>query len=185
MTGRSHSTDPLVLDGQLCPWCFGLLASHSPFEASRHALRLARAAQRWTDARAGAARETPAAAQADAGSSSTRRGAGASRSWSVTGSSGSVCRRLRRARSDSFWESVRSARGMGTGRTSGSSKSSTGEDVTTGTVEVTLVESAEVQREEGSLNDCEFGWMGFHYWQDIPFAPEGTRKCLMCGRVKP
>jgi hypothetical protein len=84
---------------------------------------------------------------------------------------------------------------MGTGRTSGSSKSSTGEDVTTGTVEVTLVEygvprmtvgkSAEVQREEGSLNDCEFGWMGFHYWQDIPFAPEGTRKCLMCGRVKP
>jgi hypothetical protein len=119
---------------------------------------------------------------------------------------------------------------MGTGSRSDSSKSYTGEDVSTGTaaatraelremtrdqfeayvrgeptrtgdsetIEVTLTEyfqplittpltvgqSAEVQREEGSPNDCEFGWRGFHYWQSIPFAPEGTRKCLMCGRVR-
>jgi HNH endonuclease len=68
-----------------------------------------------------------------------------------------------------------------------------------GTLEVTLVEyfqplittpmtvgqSAEVQREEGALNDCEFGWMGYHYWQAMRYGGDGERKCLMCGRVKP
>jgi hypothetical protein len=137
MTGRSHSTDRPAREVPRCELCNALLEFHGPLCFGPPVSWTESPGAHSDASRVGAALETLLPPLPGDGSFLTRRGAGASRSWSVTASSGSVCRRLRRARSDSFWAAVRSQRGMATGRTSGSSKSYTGEDVTTGTAAAT------------------------------------------------
>ncbi len=134
MTGHSPSTDRHAQDDQLCVWCKQPRKSHTPSCPSPPAFLDEKVVVHSLVYRVESVPGTLPPPLLGVGSSLTRRGAGASRSWSVTGSSGSVCRRLRRARSASIWEAVRSQRGMGTGKTSGSLKSYSGAARSTGVV---------------------------------------------------
>ena len=170
--GDSLSTAPLVPGQRRCELCNAPLRFHGRYGAgcpvlspeSREALLIASSL--------GWGRVTPSAARAGDSSSLTRRGAGASRSWSATGSSSLVCRRLRRKKYDYIWGRVTSQLGMDTGSRSDSSRSLSVVADTTGTAALT------------PADDCEFGWMGRHYWDRKPFAAPGY-VCLTCGREKP
>lgn len=165
MTGNSPSTDRPAQDVPLCGWCYVPRHSHDPSTISPHALFVVRAVEALRIANRESERGTPAAAQAADGSSSTRRGAGASRSWSATGSSGLASRRLKRAKSVSTWAAVRSQRGMATGKTSDSSKSLNEVGVSIGMVDRTPA-------------DCDKGWMGMHVWSMV------DNICLNCGVMR-
>jgi hypothetical protein len=34
------------------------------------------------------------------------------------------------------------------------------------------------------VDDCQFGWMGTHYWDRPPFGSADDVKCFMCGRTR-
>jgi hypothetical protein len=146
MTGRSHSTVPAAQDDPLCEWCHARQRFHSPSALSRHASLLANQAERLTASSPVSEPEIRRLARLADSSSLTRRGGGASRSWSVTGSSGSVCRRLRLGRSGSTSRRGTSASGMATGSRSASSKWWLGEGGTTGREVLTHVELDEFER---------------------------------------
>jgi hypothetical protein len=59
---------------------------------------------------------------------------------------------------------------MGTGRTSDSSRS--------------LSVVADITGTARDVDDCQFGWMGTHYWDRPPFGSADDVKCLMCGRTR-
>ena len=140
MTGRSPSTGRPAREVRLCESCREPLLSHVLSCPSHRVFSIENLAENLIAASLASVPETRVLLLPADGSSSTTRGARASRSWSVTGSSGSVCRRLRRAKSASTSRSGPSTAGTGTGRTSASSRSSSEADDITGTVEVTLVE---------------------------------------------
>jgi hypothetical protein len=83
-----------------------------------------------------------------AGSSSTTTGSTRSRGWSGTGSSVSVCRRLKQRRSGATSTPDRSTAGTGTGKTLASLKLSSKVDASTGTAAPTLVELREMSLEK-------------------------------------
>ena len=168
--GDSLSTAPLVPLLHTCAWCGKRQPFHDPSCGSHDASLNAKVAELLIAASLVSPHVIPAAAPAADGSSLTRRGAGGSRSWSVTGSSGSVCRRLRLVRSGSTSGRGTSAGGTATGRTSDSSRSSSVEDDIIGTAR--------------DVDDCQFGWMGTHYWDRPPFGSADDVKCLMCGRTR-
>ena len=203
MTGRSHSTDPADQVAPLCRLCDVPRPSHTHWCPLRPASWTVSQAAHLDVYRVGAALETLLPPLPAVGSSSIRRGGVGSRSWSATGSSGSVCRRLRRGRSVSTWEAIRSQRGMATGRTSDSSRSSSAVDVSIGTAAPTLAELREmalpefeeiVRRApkwgasdrvagETPVADCDKGHKGNHLWGYWGFADDGL-VCVNCGRRK-
>jgi hypothetical protein len=123
MTGNSPSTGRPAQDEPRCFWCKKPLSSHAPYVGSLHACWIENLVALSATGLAAWEREIHPLVQVDAGSSSTTTGSTRSRGWSKTGSSGSVCRRLKRVRSVPIWTAVKSQRGTDTGRTSGSLKS--------------------------------------------------------------
>lgn len=176
MTGNSPSTDRLAPDEQLCVWCKQPRESHTPSCPSPPAFLDEKVVVRSLVYKVVPVPGTPPPPLLGVGSSSTVRGGRASRSWSVTGSSGSVSRRLRRARSVAIWESVRSQRGMATGKTSDSSKSSIVEDDTIGPEDPTPASWPKA--------DCDKGWEGNHLWGYVTTEGPGSLFCFNCGRRK-
>ena len=140
MTGRGRRVAPIGVRPATCPLCLGPLPFHVRSCPSLPAYSIEKAAARLGIELAEWQRETLRRLLRDGGSSLTVRGARDSRTWSVTGSSGSVSRRLRHAKSGNGSQRTRSTSGTASTKTPGSWKSSTVVDDITGTVEVTLVE---------------------------------------------
>ena len=106
-----------------CELCSEPVTSRQAYGGSPHVCLGGRVVVLSTESSPESGRGIPAAARKAAGSSSTTTGSTRSRGWSVTGSSVSVCRRLKRVRSVPIWTAVKSQRGTATGKTSGSLKS--------------------------------------------------------------
>lgn len=140
MTGNSPSTDRPAPVEQLCVWCKQPRESHTPSCPSPPAFLNERAVVHSLVYKVAQVQGTLPPPLLGVGNFSIRRGDGASRSWSATGSSSLVCRRLRRAKYAYIWGRVTSQLGMDTGRTSGSSKSSSEVGVTIGTAAPTPAE---------------------------------------------
>lgn len=172
MTGNSPSTDRPAPGAQLCVWCKQPRESHTPSCPSPPVFLDEKVVVHSLVYKAGPEPETPAAALAAGSSSSIHCGAGASRSWSVTGSSGLVCRRLRQARSEGSLVPAILRRGTGIGSRSGSLKSYSAAASATGTVART------------PANDCWFGQKGMHFWVKDSEEPDYIY-CSNCGRRRP
>ena len=114
---------PPVEQTDLCEWCSTPLLSHGPFIRLRHALLTEKAGAVLNAAKVERERVTPEAAPRAAGSSFKAVGGTPSRTWSATGSSSLVCRRMRHAKFAPIYRRTPSTRGTDTGKTSGSSKS--------------------------------------------------------------
>lgn len=125
--GNSLSSGHRVQVRQLCESCNEPLIYPMHWCRSPHASSVEKVVAALPESSQEWARETLHQVLAEDGSSLTRRGARASRSWSATGSSGLVCRRIRRKKYDYIWGRIQSQLGMATGKTSDSLKSSTGE----------------------------------------------------------
>jgi len=119
---------PPVEQTDLCEWCNTPLISHRPLSLSHHAFLVGSQVDRLNAASREWALVTAAAAPPAGGNSSKDRGGIRSRTWSATGSPGSVCRRLKRRRYASTYRAFRSTSGMGGFKMSGSSRSWIGED---------------------------------------------------------
>ena len=116
-----------------CELCSEPVTSRQAYGGSPHVCLGGRVVVLSTESSLESARETGRPPLRGDGSSSTTTGSTRSRGWSVTASSGSVCRRLRRKRSGSISTPEKSQRGTDSGRTSDSSRSSSAVDATIGT----------------------------------------------------
>ena len=105
-----------------CPLCYAPLPFHDPWCRSLPVFSGVSQGEVSPAFRAAAERVIQAVVRRDVGSSSTARGGRASRTWSVTGSSGSVSRRLKHARSGRGSQRTRSTSGTASTKTPDSSK---------------------------------------------------------------
>lgn len=133
MTANGPSSGPTEDSLGRCVSCKERAPFHRPFCPLLSVSLPEKVGGPYSDDRAALRREIMRLRRQAAGSSSTTTGSAACRTWSVTVSWTSGCLRVTLAKSDSTSRPARSGSGTDGGRTSDSSKSSTGAGSITGT----------------------------------------------------
>lgn len=164
-----------------CAWCSQPRRSHGQSSPLHHAFSTESQVALSLTELAAWERGIHPLVRVDVGSSSTRHGGAASRSWSATASSVSVCRRLKHAKFDATSGRAPSTRGTATSKTSGSSKSSSAADDTTGTVALTTAEEYGDHRVV-SVNQWS-PWVGREHFHVVCADKTHTDygRCFTCG----
>lgn len=124
---NSHSTDRPDREQELCVWCKQPRESHNPWCPTPPAFLSENPEAVLIESSQGQAREILRVPLAEGGSFLIRRGGEDLRSWWLTASFVSGCLVLTLEPSESGSNDTTSASGTATGKTSDSSKSSTGE----------------------------------------------------------
>lgn len=122
MTGSGRRSVPIGGQPARCPLCYAPLPSHAASCPSRPVSWIENLGEIFPECSPDQVREIQRVLRQAVGSSLTARGGRASRTWSVTGSSGSVSRRLKHARYAHGWPPIRSTSGTASTKTQDSSK---------------------------------------------------------------